>query len=176
MLFKQVDGTIFDYNFTFLELLLRSFDRQLRFVRKAIDEQYGPDSTEYLNQLDYLAGVGFISCQQYITTINRATNLDVEQASKFPPLHVPGISVVTVIQAGANYWKHHEEWSDNNIMKRRYTIDVLQRAGIDIEGAYVCSDLMDKLCGIEPNPFARLKNLLVEWRNNVILYNDRRST
>ena len=168
MLVTSEDGTVFDYDLLFLDPLLKAFDTQLRFVTKSIEEQYGLDRTEYLNQLDYLAGVGFTACQQYITAICRATNIAPREARKLPPAYNSDLTVVEVIHAGANYWKHHEEWTPENADKRKETVTMLTKAGADIEGAYICSDLIDSICGTGANPFSRLKQLLVEWRNNAI--------
>lgn len=161
------DGTIFDYDLDFLSPLLATFDAQLAKVRMDTAQNGDKDQFELLDRLDYLAGVGFTACQQYISATHISAGMGREDAFALGPRYRDR-TIIELVNAGANYWKHHEEWPFEPEKRRRSTTSSLRGAGVDTDGAYVCSDLIDAMVGVVPEPFECLKQHLIQWRRDLI--------
>lgn len=91
-----------------------------------------------------------------------------------PPDAAGGVSVVQAINAGANYWKHLDEWGLRTIVNRdienlspmaRQTIYTI--ASVTPWADYTCSDLLTVLTGGSEGILCRLLPLVTEWRDNL---------
>src|SRR6266540_5236015 len=88
------------------------------------DEELVEALTEgYTNQIEQLLGVAFVTAQVFITGVRTALNkvrknckqqkLNKEEMFKLESnlmQNLPEYTEIQVINAIANYWKHHEEW------------------------------------------------------------------
>jgi hypothetical protein len=159
------DGTVGDYDLDFLARLLETFDAQLAQVIADAEGCIDPDSFGYIDRLEYLAGVGFTACQQYVTATYSTPKLKPKDARTLAftlgPKHY-GRSVVQLVNAGANYWKHRDQGLHAD------TVESIAAAGVDAAAAYVSYNLLAAIVGDEESPFERLKAYLVQWRGNFI--------
>ena len=163
------DGEIDDQDMEQLKELLDVLDRQFTSYTFRRKETYPPEQNIYWARLSYLAGLGFVMCQQYINITYPTSGIDRDQAFRLPPTHSSGYSIVQLINAAANYWKHFQE--DVNYpygSLHKVTIQTIERLDLDIEYPYVCESILERVVETEERPFRKLINFLTEWRRNLI--------
>ena len=128
-----------------------------------------PEQNIYWDRLSYLAGLGFVMCQQYINVTYTTDVFKRSKALELPPTHSSGYSIAQLINTGANYWKHYQE--DTNYPYgdlHKSTIQTIEKLGLSIESPYICEGILDRIVDTDKEPFRVLINVLVEWRNNLI--------
>ena len=82
------------------------------------------------------------------------------------------LSFAEAINAGANYWKHHEEWFEIDFASSKHredtfrTLDKLVLANAP-RADYTCSNLLAVLVGAEEFALSSLLPKLSEWYENV---------
>ena len=128
-------------------------------------------------QAETIFGIAFVAAQTYITgtvsdmmVINEKVKLSkFEMLSLGSPM-VGQISKVHLINAIANYYKHHEEWSDWNVEgQSKKTIEALKSCGISENTPYPCHKAAqiiwpsEVLCELN-----EMLDVLVAWRRNLL--------
>lgn len=152
-----------------LQELLDVLDHQFALNILNRKKTHVPDQNIFWDRLSYIAGLGFVMCQQYINITYSTNGLGRNKALRLPPQHSSGYSIVQLINAGSNYWKHYQE--DVNFpygSLRETTIEPIEKLGLDIENPYVCEGILDRIVETEINPFRKLTDFLIEWRSNLI--------
>src|SRR5690606_16079018 len=92
-----------DYHFASLLPLLRLVDA----ARTALGEALALDPAEFrYEQGDDLAGFGFVACQRYITNIAAELGVEKARALSAGPRTAKGLTLVSLVNAAANGWKH----------------------------------------------------------------------
>jgi len=166
---KLLDGEIEDTDLEQLRELLAVLDSHFAQYTEKRNQAAPPEQNVYWDRLSYVAGLGFVMCQQYINDTWRSAGLDFKTAMAIPPLYETELSVVRVINAAANYWKHYVE--DVDFPKgtlREETMKVIQQLNQDIESGCLMEVFLEHLVGLQDQPFAKLSDLLVQWRGQVI--------
>lgn len=122
---------------------------------------------------EYFIGHGFVAIQRYLTATRAGLGVTVADAFGMPPILSNGVSFAAAVNAGANYWKHSEEW-----------IEVLNKSdSADLQGValktlrqleevapweeYTCANLLALLLEGEALELSRLLPKIAEWRNNL---------
>jgi hypothetical protein len=138
------------------------------------------DIDEALEQWESLLGIAFVMAQTYITgtvsDVNKITRSSpplkkVDLLKKFSRL-ISGTKVTgaLLIDAIANYYKHHDEWPDwSPVGARKSTIEVLNEVGIHEHDSHPCRKAANMLL-TPPDSFdlKPLFSIIVDWRKNVI--------
>jgi hypothetical protein len=74
--------------------------------------------------------------------------------------------MVELINAAANYWKHHPEWSRDALsFQAKQTLEAISSLGVDTKGSYRIACMLYEI--LRPHP-ARIGNLipfLTQWRD-----------
>jgi hypothetical protein len=163
---------------TFSHLIahLNLLDIELDRINSAIRNSRDPVSDGLCDRGEYFIGHGFIAIQTYFAFAYPHTGIEKSEALKIPPLIGQGLSLMAAINAGANYWKHQEEWGLKAVVEK--DIDALKKQAKDtvltIEkivpwADYTCSNLLaallDDSSRIELSP---LLPRVLEWENNIL--------
>lgn len=152
----------------FLESFLSTADTEWNNT-VAESQSHPPEDVMYIDRLNDISGHGFAVCQRYMASAYPSFGLSKAKALALPPLHSSGTPIVALINSGANYWKHSDEWIDEKRNdKREITLKVLRTALSDAELGYCCSNLVSALVGDSPQPFRRILGYLLDWRSHLI--------
>ena len=146
----------------------------LTIVRERLEED-GGDGITALEHAETLLGLGFVAAQAYVlgswTDLNRiresfakplVTKSDC-YASDTITVQV-GVTRIHVINATANYFKHHDEWT---AWPQNETARILAAIGTTKDTEFPCIRATELLCG----PAWRLivlHQIVREWREHVI--------
>lgn len=168
MTYLRLDDHIFDPDYELLQDILRTLDHGWDVTAEASKKYSGPDETAFIDRLEYIAGIGLTACQRYIVSTYPYSGNTKQDALLLPPLHPLGPSYVSLINSGANYWKHADEWELEPESRRKTTLALLNTVLKEEEMGFLCSNLLSVLVGDEPHPFSRLQELLLEWRSELI--------
>lgn len=152
-----------DFEFGHLRQIAATLDELLADVRREIDESPDPDGLGVFDRGEALIGLGFVACQNYLVARKkRRSNATYDSGPKHGPHFI-----ARLVNEGANYWKHHSEWPDDEVDYRdvqRRTARVLQDAGV-LPHDYVLSNLLGELTGTRS--FAALLVSLDAWRSEL---------
>ena len=138
--------------------------------------KYPPEDAMYIERLDDISGLGFTVCQRYMASAFPSFGLSKKEALDLPPFHSSGTTVVALINSGANFWKHSDEWIDeNHEYKKEKTLGILRTALSEAEIGSCCSNLVSALVGDSPQPFSRILKYIMDWRSHLINRNDNKA-
>ena len=90
-----------------------------------------------------------------------------------PPFLSNGVSFAGAVNAGANYWKHLEEWvetlnkSDSADLQGAALKTLRQLEAVTPWEEYTCANLLAILLEGEALELSRLLPKIAEWRNNL---------
>lgn len=156
-----------DFDLEFLTEILQLLDAKLSVLSEDADQVEDPDMFGHLDRIEYVTGLGFAACQQYITAVMRAGKK--KFGLSLGPIHRTGDPVVTIVNAAANFWKHSAEWAslaDPKVEQRREeTRKPLRELGVDLQGSYPLSCVLAELVTPLPFGFEVLLPMLVAWRD-----------
>lgn len=162
-----------DVDFGLLARHLALLDTELTRLNKAIAASSDPDSDGLFDSGEYFIGHGFIAMQRYLTATRAGLRMTASEAYCLPPATARGISVVAAINAGANYWKHMEEWfedlgrSADAELKGSALNTLRQLEAITPWREYTCSNLLAILLDGEDLKLSLLLPRIEEWRSNI---------
>jgi hypothetical protein len=95
-----------DYLSEFLNLL----DTKLETMQADIGDALKSGNEGPLECAEYFIGSGFVAIQHYLTSLHNVADVDKGPALSLGPFVEKGLSYAEGMNAGANYWKHQEEW------------------------------------------------------------------
>ena len=157
---------IIDFDLDFLGDAAALIDAGLeRLDREA---NASPDPVEFgvFDQVEYIAGFGFVACQTYATAVVSRRKLDKGAALALGPKHRAGRSIAQLVNAAANHWKHSSEWPrDAPTSRAMQTIEVIQSLGVDANGSYPLANSLYEILRPLPARFANLIPFLIQWRD-----------
>jgi hypothetical protein len=168
MMFLRFEDGVVDFDLDLLVDLLQVVDRQIEKIEEEISRSPDPDALGQFERLDGVIGLGFVACQQYINATYAQLAKNKSEAMKAPPNHSSGRPVTEVINAAANYWKHHDEWPDPDPKRRHHeerTMAVIESI-VPSTGDYVLGNILDELVRPDPLRFGHVILLLTQWRDN----------
>lgn len=103
-----------DQELIFLELALNTIEPIFKTkndeIKRMIQEKEDALSSGLCEEAEFIAGIGFTICQKYITGTLGLIRVEKESALKIGPLFSEKLPYAQIINAAANYWKHHDEW------------------------------------------------------------------
>ena len=123
-----------------------------------------------------LIGICFVTAQVYLVSIWKWINIELDRRigtsvtrHDLYSLH----QAIPVINAVANYYKHHEEW-DIDDRHSKQTKSILSLIGIDVSDPsceFPCVAALERLTGAEWQP-SRIISLLKEWTDASFRYSE----
>ena len=163
-----------DGDFSLLVRHLNLLDFELTKINAAIKESADPESDGLCDAGEYFIGHGFVAIQRYLTSTCAGLGIARSEAFREPPIVNSNLTFAEAMNAGANYWKHMEEWLEtlckgkNEIIKSN-SLKTLEKLEMAVEWKeYTCANL---LAFLEKRKLLELSPLLpriAEWRNNLM--------
>ncbi len=136
-----------------------------------------PEQNIFWDRISYIAGLGFVMCQQYVTTTCQIPSVEKADALRLPPMHESGHSVVEIINAAANHWKHYLEDVDHpKGTLRKSTISPILALGLGLEECCLQETILEALAETTMQPFEKIGALITKWRDNLILKDQQTSS
>nr|WP_025828265.1 hypothetical protein [Acetobacter persici] len=175
MVIIKIDDSYADGDFLLLRRHLSLLDLELVRLNAAIDVSGGLEVDALRDSSEYFIGHGFVAIQRYLTATRTGFGIGMNEAFGIPPMTSHGVSLVTAINLGANYWKHVEEWTEkiNKSIDAELTGNALntfnQLTAITPWREYTCSNLLAIILEGQRLELSLLLPKIEEWRNNVIV-------
>lgn len=163
-----------DYDFYILAEMLEHLDVRVKAINSDISLSSDPDTDGLFDKGEYYIGVGFSLIQRYISSTYPQLNVKKKDALDLGEKIKSDLSYIKVINAGANYWKHEDEWGlmnciikDVNLLKggAKNTINTIEL--LTPWGSYTCSNLLAVLVGDKEFILSSLLPYLESWRYNL---------
>ncbi|MBZ9561011.1 hypothetical protein [Pseudomonas sp. P116] len=180
MYFKLWNGEFADGDFNALAALLGLLDTELKTINTQIKQSADPDSDGLCDRGEYFIGVGFAGIQRYIASTYRTLGIEQGAALALPPFVKNQTTAVRALHAGANYWKHQDEWNLTHVVFRevenlkenaKSTIKTIEE--ITPWAEYTCSNLLAELLHLDNSIndknllLTPLLDILGDWRINL---------
>jgi hypothetical protein len=174
MVIIKVGETYADGDFSLLCRHLHLLDSELVKINGAIKGSTDPDSDGLFDAVEYFIGHGFVAIQRYLTSARTSAGLDQSEAFCFPPTVNSQLKFAEALNAGANYWKHSEEWfealsqSENATLKGNAlkTLEMVKK--VTPWADYTCSNLLAVLGNENDLNLSSLLSGIAEWRDNLM--------
>lgn len=173
MYIKTQDG-FGDGDLANLEKLLALIDGELSSIDDLVQQSVDPGSEGLFDRVEYLLGVALTAIQQYTSCTYAQFKIGRSVALGLPPNIKPDLTLVTALNAGANFWKHMDEWGiravvvrDINSLSRQAQQTIRTIEALTPWDDYTLSNLVACLT---PSSKLRLTELipqLVVWRDAV---------
>jgi len=164
-----------DYRIELLHDVIVGINAGLSAIQERLDTEEWFDGISALEHADPLFGLGFVAAQTYaIGTVSDLNNVRMSRRKpKKEKLYCyacdtvalkGGVTRIQLINASANYFKHHDEWAQWPTRgKGAYDTKTLGRVGINEKTESPCIDAIELLCGTSWDLIA-LHKILKEWR------------
>ena len=175
MVIIKIDDSYADGDFLLLRRHLSLLDLELVRLNAAIDVSGGLEVDALRDSSEYFIGHGFVAIQRYLTATRTGFGIGMSEAFGIPPMTSHGVSLVTAINLGANYWKHVEEWTEkiNKSIDAELMGNALntfnQLTAITPWREYTCSNLLAIILEGQRLELSLLLPKIEEWRNNVFV-------
>lgn len=160
---------ILDFDLSFLKEATTLVDGRLDQLKGQAITHPDPDTYGLYDQIEYITGFGFVACQTYVNAVaNFSKCKDKKRWLAVGPKHRKGRTMVELIDAAANYWKHSSEWDLDDLKPRqRQTIDVLEVLDVKIRTDYPLANVLHVMLTPRPARFANLIPFLKQWRDKL---------
>ena len=155
----------FDSIQDFLRDTLRPLDERIDAMDAWVKERQDADpeiAGFYADDIDHLIGLGFVTYQRYITATVSVLKLPKKQALDIGP-HFASTSIgyAAIVNAAANYWKHHDEWDASALKPDACrVVETLTNVGVNTQGSLVVTNILQVL-GV--TSLAALVPQMAEW-------------
>jgi hypothetical protein len=163
-----------DNDLNFLIEMLEHLDIKVKEINNDILLSADPDSDGLCDKGEYYIGAGLSLIQQYISSTYPQLDVDRDHSLKLGDKITDELSYIKAINAGANYWKHQDEWGLINCVTRdinalnksaRYTINTIEL--LTPWSSYTCSNLLAKLVGANELLLSSLLPHIEHWRTEL---------
>jgi len=77
------------------------------------------DGLDYPLRHEHMLGIGFVAAQSYLSVVTAEKETARGKALSVGPRHDSGMALAQLINHGANYWKHADEWDWQTADARR---------------------------------------------------------
>jgi hypothetical protein len=161
------DGTIWDPDLDLLLEITGVIDRQSEAIRVEWQDANEFRETDYFERSEHITGLGFGACQTYMVATYGFLNFPKSVALRTGPEH-GGRPSVAIINAAANYWKHHDEWHLEKRPDRQAKIgDAFGAVGYAIDAEYPLSGILAELSSPHVASFVGIVQILESWRESL---------
>ncbi|WP_071871558.1 hypothetical protein [Atopomonas hussainii] len=166
-MFLKADEEFIDYNFQLLSSLLKKLDDELTDINRLILSIDDPESYGLTDRGEYLIGVGFSAMQQYMTETLSMTGLNKNHALDIGPKHNKESTVISIVNAAANWWKHSAEWANQSEISNLSRRTQAKIMGVTNTNMYQLSNVLAELLGTSEITLSALLPSLALWRSDV---------
>ena len=159
-----------DFDLDFLTSAIDLLDASLEQLNAKARSSPEPDTFGVFDEIEYIAGFGFVACQTYVTaTVGRSiSKRKKSEALAFGPKHQSGRTIVQLINAAANHWKHSIEWNPlNPTNQEKQTVEVIRGLGVNPSEPYPIANMLHAMLSPSPVLFKNLIPHLILWRDSL---------
>jgi hypothetical protein len=122
------------------------------------------DMFDYPLTVEHLLGVGFAAAQVYLVAAIGEQSAPRQTALTLGPRHASGTPIIQLINHGANFWKHADEWDyDVPDVRRDVILGAFSNLGIT-EDHFTLIELITRISGADQLRLTALSPFLEEWR------------
>lgn len=139
-------------------------DSKLEVLDQLASESEDADADGIYDRAEHLAGFGFVACQYYLTEAISISGKKRGEALRLGPQHDCGLSIATLVNATANYWKHFPEWTNPLSDQSQRTADIISSLGVDVDNSYVVVNALSAIVYPQRHRIEFLIPLLAQWR------------
>lgn len=163
-----IQNQIHDYDLELLSKLLSVVDQQLDEFEERFQSLEEADAFGEFDWAEHIAGFGFTACQTYIAATYPLSRIAKREALQRGPIQkASGRPVVAILNAGANFWKHHPEWPLERSPARENAIrTAFEDVGYPVDGEYPLSGILTELTAGSAR-FGDILPLLCQWRDEL---------
>lgn len=158
-------------DFGLLERHLKLLDSELIEINKAVAVSRDPESEGLCEAGEYLVGIGFVAIQKYMTTVHSTLEVGKSTALDCAPHVNPDLTFAEAFNAGANYWKHMEEWigilSKEGSLQEKTLQTIKSIEKVTFWAEYTCANLLAGLVKDEAFELSTLVPKILEWTENM---------
>jgi hypothetical protein len=152
------------YEIGLIKDLILMIDEKLADLLERSNDVDDPDALGYFDSAEQLTGLGLVACQTYMTAVYGILGIAKRDALLSGPRHSTGSTIVALINHGANYWKHNNEWSvSKDSRQREYTKKAFESVGFPVDLDYPLSGMLTELVAPEYASFAAILDKLEDW-------------
>ena len=164
MRLKTSNGWI-DYDLNLYRDIARPIDEQVERLYEVIVADFSTaDMFGYPTTVEHLLGVGLAAAQVYVVSAIADLRAPRPAALSVGPRLASGPAVIELINHGANFWKHADEWDwDAPDWRRDAILRAFADAGFD-ENHFALIELVTKVTGADRPSLVELSPFLDEWR------------
>ena len=162
---------ILDFDLDFLRAAATLVDGSLERLQAEAHSSADPDAFGIFDEMEYITGFGFVACQGYATAIVSRSQLKGKkrEALALGPKHRSGRSMVQLVNAAANHWKHSPEWAlDAPTAQAEQTIEVISSLGVNTNDSYPVATMLHEILAPHKAQFKKLIPFLTEWRDALL--------
>lgn len=173
-MFIKTSSGFADGDLSNLRRLLELIDEELDSIQSAVRKSIDPETDGLLDRGEYLVGIGFAAIQQYIVGTCGQFKISKAEALNLPPSTSTGVSFTSALNAGANFWKHQDEWGIRAVASRetetlgspaQQTIKIIEL--LTPWDDYTLSNLLACLTQSNKPCLTSLTPILILWRSEV---------
>jgi len=157
-----------DFDLSFLREASDLIDSKLRSLKIEAMRDEDPDTNGIFDKAEYITGFGLVACQTYITSRIARSQCRRKRALDIGPRHACGVSIVCLVDALANFWKHNSEWNEAPSSQAQATIETISKLGLDHQAAYFAANALAVLVRPSKPSVGRLLPFLKQW-NELLL-------
>ncbi|MCZ4372395.1 hypothetical protein O4H50_11380 [Vibrio diazotrophicus] len=166
-MFLKSSGDIIDLNFSILSETFELLDSKLAEIAVEVDNNFDDESSVY-DRAEHFVGLGFTVMQQYLVDTLLLTNVDKSVAYSLGPKVTDNVSLISLVNASANWWKHEAEWFGQNELPKQAESTLKRVLNISGSHDYALTNVLVFLVGDKKLAFSPLLPKLMEWRNCVV--------
>ena len=163
-------GSWIDYELALFREVAQLLDRSTETLFETIRDDFElADQFDYASTLEHWIGLGLAAAQVYlVSSIGEAAAQDKRRDALALPPTVSGLPVASIVNHGANLWKHANEWDWDKPDARRRDIQSTF-AALDILDTDMLplSSLLMKVTGQSTPVLVPLAPLLEAWHDNL---------
>lgn len=178
-MYIKVGKEFADGDFNFLKRYLEILDKELHQIIISIKNSSDPDSDGLCDYGEYIIGQGFLAIQTYLNKTYPYTDLKKGYSLNLRP-YFKSVSYANIINAGANYFKHQDEWDiwavinkDRNALgdQAKRTVEIIEAITpwSDYTLSNLLAELLDNPLDLIEIKISKILPYVTEWRNNVAL-------
>lgn len=154
-----------DFHASFLRDAARLVDARIREVESEAKRSDPLVAEGIYDTGEYMYGYGLVACQQFISYCIAESSLDSKNALNLGPHHECGASMVSLVNALANRWKHQAGWGKRTTPQESQTIATLSRFGLDSDEPYFTANALAIMLRPHRPRIQRVIPFLRQWNN-----------
>ncbi|GAB1624061.1 hypothetical protein AAOGI_41110 [Agarivorans albus] len=174
MTYIKIENEFADHELNNLCDVLELLDSKIEAIENDIEQSNCPDSEGHFDKAEYFVGLGFTAIQKYITSIHTQNNIPKSKALDLGDTYHEGSTIVSIINATANYWKHQDEWGLTNIVFKdtsklkgmaKKTVKTIEE--VTPWDDYTCTNVIAGLTSVGNIKLSPLIPILTGWRSEI---------